>query len=191
MQTVLSPKSGWFGRIQSNVIATLLAGIAVGTLAADFGARMAGFLSPETIARQEALEKKFDALLDPSDQRAWLEQMSAEPNHVGAPHNKANAEFMLAKFREWGWDAHIETFDVLYPTPKEVSLELIAPHKFAARLNEPAVAGDRTSAITKLALPPYNVFGADGDVTAELIYVNRGCRTTTRNWPGTGSTLKA
>ena len=66
---------------------------------------------------QQALEKKFDAQLDPSDQRAWLERMSAEPNHVGAPHNKVNAEFMLEKFREWGWDAQVETFYVLFPTP--------------------------------------------------------------------------
>src|SRR6185437_1044303 len=41
----------------------------------------------------------------PADQRAWMKQMSSEPNQVGSPHDKANAEFMLKKFREWGWDA--------------------------------------------------------------------------------------
>src|SRR6059036_3169298 len=55
---------------------------------------------------QQALEKRFDAQLNASDQRAWLQRMSAEPNHVGSPHNRANAEFLLEKFREWGWDAH-------------------------------------------------------------------------------------
>ena len=63
--------------------------------------------------------------MNPADLRAWLELMSAEPNHVGSPHDKANAEFMLAKFREWGWDAHIETFQVLYPTPKSETLEMV------------------------------------------------------------------
>ena len=90
------------------------------------------------------------------------------------PHDKANAEFQLAKFREWGWDASIETFSVLYPTPREVSVELVAPTHFKARLTEPPIAGDSTSSQTKDELPAYNVYGADGDVTAELVYVNHG-----------------
>src|SRR5204863_6158213 len=125
-------------------------------------------------ANQQALEAKFDARLDPADQRAWLERLSVEPNHVGSPHNKANAEFMLEKFREWGWDAQIETFYVLYPTPKKQALKLVAPTRFTARLHEPAVDGDRTSGRTKDALPPYLVYGADGDVTGELVYANQG-----------------
>src|SRR6266496_240315 len=90
-------------------------------------------------AKQRALEKEFDARLDRADQRAWLERLSAAPNHVGSPHNRANAEFMLEQFREWGWDAHLETFYVLYPTPRKVALELIAPTQFAAGLHEPAM----------------------------------------------------
>jgi len=73
-----------------------------------------------------------------------------------------------------GWDASIETFSVLYPTPKEVSVELVAPAHFKALLSEPPIEGDATSTQTKDELPPYNVYGADGDVTAELVYVNQG-----------------
>ncbi len=130
--------------------------------------------SPDGAAAEAQLEQRFDADLSASDQRSWMEQMAAEPNHVGSPHDKANAEFQLKKFREWGWDASIETFSVLYPTPREVSVELVSPTHFAARLTEPAIAGDKTSSKTKDELPAYNVYGADGDVTAELIYVNQG-----------------
>ena len=100
---------------------------------------MFGFSSGNA-AKQQSLEQRFDAQLDPADQRSWLKQMSSQPNQVGSPHDKANAEFMLAKFREWGWDAHIETFDVLYPTPKKVALELLGPQPFTAALKEPAMA---------------------------------------------------
>jgi len=130
--------------------------------------------SASNAAIQLAVESKFDARLDPADQREWLERMSAEPNHVGSPHNKANAEFMLEKFREWGWEAQIETFHVLYPTPKKQALELLAPTQYAARLHEPAVDGDRTSGRTQDALPPYLAYGADGDVTGDLVYANQG-----------------
>jgi N-acetylated-alpha-linked acidic dipeptidase len=125
-------------------------------------------------AAEMQLEQRFDSDLSAADLRSWLEQMTSAPNHVGSPHDKANAEFELAKFKEWGWDASIETFSVLYPTPKEVSVELVAPTHFKALLSEPPIEGDRTSTQTKDELPPYNVYGADGDVTAELVYVNQG-----------------
>src|ERR1700722_12521048 len=134
---------------------------------------MEGF-SPAAAAAERQLEHRFDSGLSAADLRAWMEQMSSEPNHVGSAHDKANAEFQLRMFREWGWEASIETFSVLYPTPREVSVELVAPTHFTARLTEPPIAGDSTSSKTKDELPAYNVYGADGDVTAELVYVNHG-----------------
>src|SRR6202522_2788063 len=136
-------------------------------------AEFEGFSSAAAAAEMQ-LEQRFDSDLSAADLRSWLEQMSSAPNHVGSPHDKANAEFELAKFKEWGWDASIETFSVLYPTPKEVSVELVAPTHFKALLTEPPIEGDRTSTQTKDELPAYNVYGADGDVTAELVYVNQG-----------------
>jgi N-acetylated-alpha-linked acidic dipeptidase len=125
-------------------------------------------------AKQQSLEKRFDAELDPANMRAWLKQLSSQPNQVGSPHDKANAEFVLQKFREFGWDAHIETFSVLYPTPKKVQVQLVAPTKYDAVLSEPTIPGDASSAIRDGALPPYNVYGGDGDVTGELVYANYG-----------------
>ena len=135
--------------------------------------RMIGFSEARAKA-QAAIEEKFDAQLSAEDQRAWMERMASAPNHVGTPHDRANAEATLALFREWGWDAHIETFEVLYPTPKKVALEMVAPEHFTAKLHEPEVAGDRTSGKSPDMLPPFNAYGADGDVTGELVYVNQG-----------------
>jgi N-acetylated-alpha-linked acidic dipeptidase len=125
-------------------------------------------------ATEATLESRFDAQLSAKEMRAWLERMAAAPNQVGSPHDKANAEFMLAQFRAWGWDAEIETFYVLYPTPRRELLELVAPNKFHASLSEPPIAGDRSSQNPAGALPPYNAYGADGDVTGEVVYVNYG-----------------
>jgi N-acetylated-alpha-linked acidic dipeptidase len=147
------------------------AGVAAdGALSADV---MEGF-SPGGARTELELERRFDADLSAEDLRAWMQQLASEPNHVGSAHDKANAEFELAKFREWGFDASIETFSVLYPTPREVLVELIEPTHFKARLSEPAIEGDATSGKVKDELPAYNAYGADGDVTAELVYVNQG-----------------
>src|SRR6185369_18076363 len=76
--------------------------------------------------------------------------------------------------KEWGWDAQIETFDVLFPTPKERLVEMVAPKRFRASLFEPPVAGDITSTQTDEQLASYNAYSKDGDVTAPLVYVNYG-----------------
>jgi N-acetylated-alpha-linked acidic dipeptidase len=122
----------------------------------------------------QALEKNFDALINPAQQQQWLQQMSAAPNHVGSPHDKANAEFQLAMFKQWGWDAHIEQFDVLYPTPISTTLELVAPEHIVLGGQEPPVAEDPTTKLGAEALPPYVAYQGDGDVTAPVVYVNYG-----------------
>ncbi|WEK02441.1 MAG: transferrin receptor-like dimerization domain-containing protein [Candidatus Sphingomonas phytovorans] len=131
----------------------------------------AGFAAP---ADQKANEAAFDAGVSSQDQMDWLKIMSSAPNHVGSPHDKANAEFILAKFKEWGWDAKIETFQVLYPTPISTVVEMVAPEKIVLGGQEPAVPGDDTSANLAGALPPYVAFQGDGDVTGDLVYVNYG-----------------
>lgn len=145
-------------------------------LAALLTAAAIAALTPTAQAADKALEAKFDALIDPAEMGGWLKTMSAEPIHVGAPHNKKNAEMTLAQFKSWGWDARIETFWVLYPTPKELALELTAGAgaPFKATLSEKPVPGDESSSRTGDQLPAYVAFQGDGDVTAPLVYVNYG-----------------
>ena len=123
---------------------------------------------------QRDWETKFRAIPEPQNQRDYMQRLSARPHHVGSPYDKDNAEWMLAKFKEWGLDANIETFDVLFPTPKVRVVELVEPTKFTAKLQEPALAVDPTSNQQAEQLPTYNAYSADGDVTAPLVYVNYG-----------------
>jgi N-acetylated-alpha-linked acidic dipeptidase len=149
----------------------LIAGTASGDPA--LAPSLQGFSASHAMSEAQ-LEARFDSNLSAGDLRSWMEQLSSAPNHVGSPHDKANAEFLLRKFREWGWDAAIEEFSVLYPTPREEVVELVGPTHFVAALREPPVPGDATSQQVRDELPAYNVYGADGDVTADLVYVNQG-----------------
>ena len=120
-----------------------------------------------------AVEQQLDAGIDAADLRAWLKDLAAAPNHVGSPHDHRNAQKMRDMLASWGWDARIETFQVLYPTPLVERVELVAPSQHVAQLTEPPIPGDVGSAVSG-ALPAYNVYGADGDVTADVVYVNFG-----------------
>lgn len=119
-------------------------------------------------------EDKFKAVPNPKILRDTMQRLSARPHHVGSPYDKQNAEWILSKFKEWGWDAQIETFDVLFPTPKERVVELLEPTRYTAKLQEPPVPGDPTSNQQSEQLPTYNAYSRDGDVTGPLVYVNYG-----------------
>ena len=125
-----------------------------------------------------AVERQWESKLRDSPSadvlRETMRRLSARPHHVGSAYDKDNAEWILARFKEWGWDAQIETFGALFPTPKERLLEMVEPTRFVARLDEPSLGIDPTSAQKAEQLPTYNAYSIDGDVTAPLVYVNYG-----------------
>ena len=123
---------------------------------------------------QMATEKKFDASLNANNIDKFIKDLSAVPHHVGSAADAANAQYILNKFKSWGYDAQIETFYVLFPTPKTRLLEMTGSKYFKATLAEPALKEDATSNQQKDQLPTYNCFSPDGDVTAELVFVNYG-----------------
>ena len=125
-------------------------------------------------ATERDWENKFRALPSPAIMRDSMQRLAARPHHVGSPYDKQNAEWILAQFKSWGLPAEIETFEVLFPTPKERALEMTAPSRYTAKLLEPVVAGDPTSNQQSEQLPSYNAYSIDGEVIGELVYVNYG-----------------
>jgi N-acetylated-alpha-linked acidic dipeptidase len=123
---------------------------------------------------ERSIEERYAAGIEAANIREHDRHLSAEPHHIGSARGEQNAKWILGKFREWGLDARIETFYVLFPTPKQRVVELVAPTRFRASLAEPPLPGDPTSSQTDRQLPTYNAYSIDGDVTAPLVYVNYG-----------------
>lgn len=134
--------------------------------------QLTGYFS-KNISEQLQTEKQFDQHLDAENIGKNIKKLSAFPHHLGSAYGKQNAEYLLSLFKSYGWDASIETFYVLFPTPKTRVLELVSPGTYKAVLSEPSIPEDPTSGQPG-QLPPYNAYGADGDVTAELVFVNYG-----------------
>src|SRR5215211_4320918 len=125
-------------------------------------------------AKQTGWEKQFDAQMNPQNLDIWMKFLSSHPHHVGSEQGKINADYMAGLFRQWGYQTEISTYYVLFPTPKIRRLELLGSKPYKAMLEEPALPADKTSGQKSEQLPPYNAYSADGDVTAELVFVNRG-----------------
>jgi N-acetylated-alpha-linked acidic dipeptidase len=127
-----------------------------------------------TAQRSPDWDATFRAIPEARNIGESVRTLSARPHHLGSPYGKQNAEWMLAKFKEWGWDVRIENYDVLFPTPKERLVEMVAPTRARLALEEPAVSVDPTSSQKAEQLPSFNAYSVDGDVTAPLVYVNYG-----------------
>jgi N-acetylated-alpha-linked acidic dipeptidase len=135
---------------------------------------LAGY-SSESSRAERKWEEKLREIPSPDNLRAYMQHLSARPHNVGTQYDKENAEWIAAKFKDFGFDTHIEQFDVLYPTPKERAVELVeGGPKFSAKLEEPALTDDPTSNQQSEQLPTYHAYSKDGDVTAPLVYVNYG-----------------
>ena len=122
---------------------------------------------------QKQLESSFDSHLSTENIGKTIKELTLKPHYLGSPASKEVAENLLAKFKSYGWDAELAVYNVLFPTPKVRLLEMTAPTKFKALLKEPAYKEDATSGHPD-QLPTYNAWSADGDVSAELVFVNFG-----------------
>lgn len=155
------------------LLTALIATVALAQTTAPSSAPIHGFTA-QSAAKEQALESQFDSKLNRDDLRNWMQRLSARPHHVGSPYDKENAEFIASLLKSFGFETSIESFDVLFPTPKTRLLEMVAPTQFTAKLAETALAEDHTSNQTAEQLPTYNAYSADGDVTGELVYANYG-----------------
>src|ERR1700738_2115252 len=146
-------------------------GLAMTPAPADVPLR--GFF-PQSVQAERDLESRFRAMPDGARMKEAMRRLSARPHHVGSPYDKDNAEWILSQFKSYGWDTHIENFDVLFPTPVERIVELVSPTTYKASLQETALPGDPTSNQQAEQLPSYNAYSIDGDVTGPLVFVNYG-----------------
>ncbi|WP_214073104.1 transferrin receptor-like dimerization domain-containing protein [Mucilaginibacter sp. dw_454] len=129
--------------------------------------------TPTTSPKEHQTEQEFDQSISAERISATLKDLSAYPHHLGSPGGKVVAGKILQKFKSYGFDAHLQPYKVLFPTPKIRLLEMTGPTKYTAGLKESPLAEDPTSGQDG-QLPTYNAWSADGDVTGQLVFVNYG-----------------
>ena len=129
--------------------------------------------TPAGSAAERTLEEQFRAVPKPENNREYMRVISEAPHHAGSPASRKVAEYILEHFQSWGLDARIESFESLMPYPTQRLVEMVAPEGYVLKLAEPPVPEDKDST-DEGALPTFNAYSADGDVTADLVYVNFG-----------------
>ncbi len=98
--------------------------------------------------------------------------LSAETHVSGTPAQARTRDYVISQMRAMGLETEVRRYDVFLPHPTAVQLWRVAPRARQLRLAEPPVAGDPTSALAQY--PTVNGYSGQGDVTAEIVYVNYG-----------------
>ncbi len=129
-----------------------------------------GFSSSE---KQLKTEQYFDSQLSAKRVGENIKLLSSVPHHVGSVGGKMVASEIAKVFTAAGWDTKIETYQLMFPTPITRILEMKGATNFKAKLKETPLKEDATSN-QEDQLPTYNCWSADGDVTANLVFVNYG-----------------
>lgn len=153
-----------------NLLTVLFAFVLISSSAQE---SILGFTA-ENAKKQQALETSFEAKLKADNLDEWMQYMAAKPHWVGTEYGEEIAKWIQKQFNSWGYDAKIETYDVLFPYPKVRLLELTGPTTYQAKLTAIPVEGDEFTEQGDALLPSYNAFSTDGDVEAELVFVNYG-----------------
>lgn len=128
----------------------------------------------EAAQAQRELESDFDSRINAEDLDSWLRTLSREPHHVGSEAGRRVVEFVRQQFDSWGYEVEISEYEVLFPSPRTRELELVSPGYYQATLTEESLEEDPSTLRTENLLPPYNAFSIDGEVEAELVFVNYG-----------------
>ena len=135
--------------------------------------------TPRSSAAERSIERRFLALPSPDKARDAHAFLTAEPHVAGSPRDRALAEWVRDRWREYGLEqVAITEHDVLLSYATDVSVEMTLrqaqgePVPWRASLKEDPVAGDPFSA-RDVGLP-YHAYSASGDVTAPVVYAGGG-----------------
>lgn len=160
-------------RYHHSILAIGLVSILSATLGLAQEASIMGF-GPSSAQRQRALEARIIGFPSGERMAVYHRALTAEPHHAGTPANHRTADYIAARLREFGFDSiFLNRYEVLLPWPVERRVTLLAPERYELKLNEPPLDADPDTR-KRGALPPYNAYAADGDVTGEVVYVNYG-----------------
>jgi N-acetylated-alpha-linked acidic dipeptidase len=137
-------------------------------------AQSLGF-APAGLIRQDSIERRLIALADTASVRAMSKDLAAQPHMAGTPAQATTRDYALTKTRGWGLESWSKEYTVYLPQPDTVALWMFAGSGGQAQaldLREPALPDDPSTQGPQV--PSWNGYSGDGDVTAELVYVNYG-----------------
>jgi N-acetylated-alpha-linked acidic dipeptidase len=151
----------------------LIALAATGLPASSHAEDMLGFTNAGA-ARQAAIETRFKAIPTAAEAQRQHRIFTAEPHLAGSKRNNYLARYIAAEWKKQGLeDIVLRRYDVYNSEPKEISLEMVEPVKYRAKLREAAYPQDPDTKNPGISTA-WMGMSKSGDITAPLVYAHSG-----------------
>src|SRR5690242_7265089 len=130
--------------------------------------------APAPLYPQDGFGERLLAVPDTASTRQMTYDLTRVPHVAGTPAQALTRDYVIGKLRAWGLEAWTKEYVVYIPQPDSVAAWLVVPGRTAVplALREPVVP--REPATRGPQVPAFNGYAGDGDVTAEVVYVNYG-----------------
>jgi len=130
----------------------------------------------------QSFEQRLLAIPDTASVRQMSRDLSAVPHMAGTPAQAATRDYVLDRMKSWGIDAWSKEYTIYLPQP-----DTVAAWIFTGKRATPLVLAEPGKGPQ---IPPFNGYTGDGDVTAEVIYVNYGLIEDYKTLDSLGQTVK-
>jgi N-acetylated-alpha-linked acidic dipeptidase len=124
-------------------------------------------------AAERALEATVAGRVSASDAETHSTTLAREPHMAGTDAQARTRDYVIAQMKQWGLETSVHAYDVYMPHPLSVRAWRLSPDAIELPMVEGPVTGDPTSSGFP-QIPPFNGYGAAGDASGEVVYVNYG-----------------
>ena len=105
-----------------------------------------------------------------------LKEITKNPHITGTKANEQVRDYLVSAMKKAGFEVEIVPYDVYLPEMPGLSeIEITAPQTIKLSNKEKAIAGDIYSSHPDNS-QGFNAFSGNGDVTAQIVYVNYGTK---------------
>ncbi|MCB9837802.1 MAG: M28 family peptidase [Phycisphaeraceae bacterium] len=102
--------------------------------------------------------------------------LAAEPHVAGTLGDARTIDRIRGLFESYGLKVETQDFDAYLARPVDASLSIVTPDQRDLKLLEPAIAEDPFTAHPDLNPLGWNAYSGSGDVTAQVVFANRGTK---------------
>lgn len=152
---------------------TVLGAICVLLASIPVGAQTLPGYSASASQQERALEADVIARPAASTAAAHSKFLSMQPHMAGTPAQERTRDYVIAQMKSFGLETEVRAYRVWMPHPISARVWRLSPHPVELKLEEGPIAEDSTSVAFKQVIA-FNGYGAAGDVSGEVVYVNYG-----------------
>ena len=129
--------------------------------------------SPQAADAQRAAEADVIARPAPATASEHSRFLSSQPHMAGTPAQARTRDYVISQMKSWGLETEVRAYKIWMPHPITTRVWRVSPDPIELNLKEGPIAEDTTSVAYPQVIA-FNGYGAAGDVSGEVVYVNYG-----------------